>query len=142
MPRIPHDLLLKAYNISSLLPLTLRPTRDLQSAKNELRWLLEHVEKLPKRPTVKVKPRWAGFGRAKPLPEHIRQPRELLKLCRRRQRGEPIQYILGSQPFGELDIKCRPGVLIPRYVKYPFQVRLTKTMIDPRQKLIPCFLRI
>lgn len=26
----------------------------------------------------------------------------------------PLQYILGSQPFGPLDIKCRPGVLIPR----------------------------
>lgn len=25
-----------------------------------------------------------------------------------------MQYVLGSQPFGRLDIKCRPGVLIPR----------------------------
>jgi len=40
--------------------------------------------------------------------------KELLGLCRRRALGEPIQYILGSQPFGDLDIKCRPGVLIPR----------------------------
>ncbi|CCH40753.1 putative methyltransferase [Wickerhamomyces ciferrii] len=27
----------------------------------------------------------------------------------------PLQYILGSQPFGSLDIKCRPQVLIPRW---------------------------
>lgn len=26
----------------------------------------------------------------------------------------PLQYVLGSQPFGSLDIKCRPGVLVPR----------------------------
>ncbi|KAG7692167.1 hypothetical protein KL951_005076 [Ogataea haglerorum] len=26
----------------------------------------------------------------------------------------PLQYILGSQPFGDLTIKCKPGVLIPR----------------------------
>jgi HemK-like putative methylase len=25
-----------------------------------------------------------------------------------------LQYVLGSQPFGPLDVKCRPGVLIPR----------------------------
>lgn len=33
----------------------------------------------------------------------------------RRARHEPLQYILGSQPFGPLDIKCKPGVLIPRW---------------------------
>ena len=27
-----------------------------------------------------------------------------------------MQYLLASQPFGELDIKCERGVLIPRYV--------------------------
>ncbi|ANZ77003.1 BA75_03381T0 [Komagataella pastoris] len=26
----------------------------------------------------------------------------------------PLQYILGNQPFGSVNIKCRPGVLIPR----------------------------
>lgn len=40
----------------------------------------------------------------------------MAKLARRRARGEPLQYLLGSQPFGELDIKCGKGVLIPRYV--------------------------
>ncbi|KAK5941663.1 hypothetical protein PMZ80_005612 [Knufia obscura] len=33
---------------------------------------------------------------------------------RRRTRSEPLQYILGTQPFGELEIRCKPGVLIPR----------------------------
>lgn len=35
--------------------------------------------------------------------------------CLQRSRLVPLQYILGSQPFGELDIVCRPGVLIPRW---------------------------
>lgn len=33
----------------------------------------------------------------------------------RRARLEPLQYILGTQPFGALSIKCRSGVLIPRW---------------------------
>ncbi|EHA47444.1 hypothetical protein MGG_14921 [Pyricularia oryzae 70-15] len=45
-----------------------------------------------------------GFGKASPV-RH---------LCMRRGLGEPLQYLLGTQPFGNLDILCRPGVLIPR----------------------------
>jgi methylase of polypeptide subunit release factors len=32
----------------------------------------------------------------------------------RRAKGEPLQYVLGSQPFLGLDLACRKGVLIPR----------------------------
>ncbi|THH32279.1 hypothetical protein EUX98_g1917 [Antrodiella citrinella] len=32
----------------------------------------------------------------------------------RRVRGEPLQYILGNQPFGPLTLLTRPPVLIPR----------------------------
>ena len=39
MPRLLHSLLLRARNISPLLPLLLRPCRTLPSARNELRWL-------------------------------------------------------------------------------------------------------
>lgn len=35
-------------------------------------------------------------------------------MCHRRSRGYPLQYILGDQPFGDLEILCRRGVLIPR----------------------------
>ncbi|KAI3010646.1 hypothetical protein CBS147346_1411 [Aspergillus niger] len=35
-------------------------------------------------------------------------------MCRARSRGKPLQYILGDQPFGDLDILCRKEVLIPR----------------------------
>jgi len=35
-------------------------------------------------------------------------------MVRRRVKGEPLQYILGSQPFGPISIKTRPPTLIPR----------------------------
>jgi methylase of polypeptide subunit release factors len=46
----------------------------------------------------------------------------LRKMVRERSRGKPVQYILGDQPFGELDILCRKGVLIPRYDLSPLLV--------------------
>ncbi|KAH8587476.1 S-adenosyl-L-methionine-dependent methyltransferase [Bisporella sp. PMI_857] len=99
MPRLQHKSLLRAYNITPLLPLVLRGTRDIPSAIRELRWIVEHVQKIcPATKPSKV----------------IEQKKLLLKLCRRRESSEPLQYILGSQPFGDLDIKCRRGVLIPR----------------------------
>ncbi|GJJ06314.1 hypothetical protein Clacol_000505 [Clathrus columnatus] len=39
---------------------------------------------------------------------------QLSQMVKRRTRGEPLQYILGTQPFGPLDILVRPPVLIPR----------------------------
>ncbi|RWA08710.1 hypothetical protein EKO27_g6408 [Xylaria grammica] len=36
------------------------------------------------------------------------------RLVARRGAGEPLQYVLGTQPFGDLDILCEKGVLIPR----------------------------
>lgn len=85
-------------NNTKYLNLIARATGSLRSASNELRWLQEHVHAR--------------------IPPDQPQSREaaLLDLCRRREKHEPLQYILGSQPFGELDIKCRPGVLIPRCV--------------------------
>jgi release factor glutamine methyltransferase len=38
----------------------------------------------------------------------------LREAVKRRATGEPIQYITGTAPFRFLDIKCAPGVLIPR----------------------------
>ena len=100
MPRIPHSLLHKAYAISPLLPLLVRATRDLPSAITELRWLTTHIREA-------IPPKTESF--LTPYQKNV-----LLQLCRRRQSAEPLQYILGSQPFGDLEIKCRKGVLIPR----------------------------
>lgn len=111
MPRLKTSLLRHARAINPLLPLLLRTCRTIPSAHNELRWLREHVnERLLKK-----------FGSAKDVPERLRH-RCVADLVRRRGRGEPLQYLLGSQPFGDLDIKCRKGVLIPRYVHYQIEV--------------------
>ncbi|KAJ4389404.1 hypothetical protein N0V93_006872 [Gnomoniopsis smithogilvyi] len=93
MPRISPSLLSRAYRISPHAATLLPTCRELPSALNELRWIREHVAQ-------QLKPK---------DPE-----RQVASLCRRRGRGEPLQYVLGSQPFGNLDILCRPGVLIPR----------------------------
>ena len=109
MPRLPHSLLLRARNISPLLPLLLRTCRTLDSARNELRWLKERV-----------------LGHSNGGTNDRRQSaRLLLQLCEQRSRGVPLQYLLGSQPFGELDVLCRFGVLIPRLVILSYMIAIS-----------------
>ncbi|KFH47587.1 Mitochondrial N(5)-glutamine methyltransferase-like protein [Hapsidospora chrysogenum ATCC 11550] len=93
MPRLPPHLVRRASHISPDLATLLPACRDLRSAANELRWLKEHADTTT-RPDAR--------------------PRRLTQLCQQRGRGVPLQYVLGTQPFGSLDIKCRPGVLVPR----------------------------
>ncbi|KAF1990114.1 modification methylase HemK [Aulographum hederae CBS 113979] len=96
MPRISPSALRQARAISPLLPQLLRPCRELQSAQNELRWLREHAVKVA---STKQWPQWHSY---------------LQVLCRKRGKGVPLQYLLGSEYFGDLEIICKPGVLIPR----------------------------
>ncbi|KAE8443364.1 hypothetical protein EG329_001922 [Mollisiaceae sp. DMI_Dod_QoI] len=119
MPRLSHALILQAYSKSSLLPLVLRGTRTLESGINELRWLREHV-----------------LTTAKPGQCPRAKRKRLLQLCLRRSRAEPLQYILGSQPFGDLDIKCRPGVLIPRPETEAYTAYAAKLLNDESDKLM------
>ncbi|KAI9709131.1 MAG: hypothetical protein M1820_003577 [Bogoriella megaspora] len=99
MPRLPTGLLLKARSVGPLLVHLLRTCRDLASAKNELRWLREHVRE----PSVR-----------RMIQSQRDETALLRRLCERRGQGEPLQYILGSEYFGDLEIKCQRGVLIPR----------------------------
>ncbi|GAB1725908.1 hypothetical protein NU195Hw_g2631t1 [Hortaea werneckii] len=96
MPRLPPSLFRKASafgsNVSRLLPVC----RDIPSAQNELRWLDEHAAHFVKKG------------------QHEGRKTCLGRLVSRRARGEPLQYILGSEYFGDLEIQCRTGVLIPR----------------------------
>jgi methylase of polypeptide subunit release factors len=97
MPRLPPSLLRQARVIDPFLPPLLAPCRDLNAAQNELRWLREYADKVakgdaPKRASV------------------------LKKLVGKRAAGTPLQYLLGTEYFGDLEIRCRPGVLIPRYM--------------------------
>lgn len=100
MPRIPTALLRKARTIDPLLPNLLAPCRDLDTAQNELRWLREHVEKVAKARRAKG--------------DMLAKGALLRQLVDQRTRGKPLQYLLGTEFFGDLEIKCRPGVLIPR----------------------------
>jgi methylase of polypeptide subunit release factors len=126
MPRLPQFLLLQAQNVSPLLPLLVRATRSLSSAQNELRWLREHALKASK-----------ARGHS---PNRYQQL--LLRLCQQRMKGVPLQYLLRSQPFGDLDILCRPGVLIPRSVWIFHQEDLANSKVDRRLKhILHIFLR-
>jgi methylase of polypeptide subunit release factors len=100
MPRIPASLLRKARAIDVFLPPLLATCRDLPTAQNELRWLREHVQKV---------------ARARRARGDVLARNALLgQLVQDRARGKPLQYILGTEWFGDLEIGCRKGVLIPR----------------------------
>lgn len=47
-------------------------------------------------------------------------------MCLARSKGVPLQYILGDQPFGDLQILCRSGVLIPRPETETFTMHVAK----------------
>lgn len=96
MPRIPPSIFRRAHQLSPHAATLLPVCRDVPTAANELRWIREHAQMLCPSPAA------AG--------QHV------ASLCRRRGRGEPLQYVLGTQPFGNLEMKCRRGVLIPRCV--------------------------
>ncbi|KAK5100034.1 hypothetical protein LTR70_007996 [Exophiala xenobiotica] len=76
---------------------------------NELRWMKEAILERQLGITAEWEvshvPIWHVGSQA---------DRTLRSWVRRRSYAEPLQYILGTQPFGELELKCKPGVLIPR----------------------------
>jgi cell fate (sporulation/competence/biofilm development) regulator YlbF (YheA/YmcA/DUF963 family)/16S rRNA G966 N2-methylase RsmD len=78
--------------------------KGVERARLDAEYLLAHV---------------LGVGRLEMYLQHERPlaPGELdafRPLLRRRAAREPLQYILGRQPFRELDLEVGPGVLIPR----------------------------
>ncbi|KAI4158010.1 MAG: hypothetical protein LQ342_007834 [Letrouitia transgressa] len=102
MPRLQPALLRRGYSVNRLLPLLLRSCRDLDQARRELRWISDHVHlKAP-----------GKIAFSKDLQEYFHA--RLHQLCVARSKGKPLQYVLGDQPFGDLEILCEPGVLIPR----------------------------
>ncbi|QIX02136.1 hypothetical protein AMS68_007653 [Peltaster fructicola] len=115
MPRIPPQVLRHAYYTEPLLAQLLPVCRTFASANNELRWLREHVQQ-----------------DQTCLPSRHRQA--LKALVERRARGEPLQYILGSEHFGDLEIVCKPGVLIPR--------QETAASVSHLVRLLPSLLRL
>ncbi|KAL8400595.1 hypothetical protein RB594_000845 [Gaeumannomyces avenae] len=118
MPRLRPSLLRAAHRLSPHAAVLLPVCRSIPSALSELRWIREHADTLPQclLPRGEHRRWWRAYG--------DRREELTARLCRRRGRGEPLQYILGTQPFGELEIKCRPGVLIPRPETEAYTVHL------------------
>lgn len=96
MPRIAPDAIRRARVLQPHLAKLLPVCKDLRSAQNELRWIRERVHN-------NIKDRLSN-DRLVSVPQ----------LVRRRSQGEPLQYILGTEYFGDLELRCKPGVLIPR----------------------------
>ncbi|KAI0823729.1 S-adenosyl-L-methionine-dependent methyltransferase [Trametes gibbosa] len=78
------------------------------SAQNELRWMKRALDN----PVRGLEPTSST----------------LHDMVARRVRGEPLQYILGSQPFGPLDLVVRPPVLIPRPETEEWALRLAEAI--------------
>ncbi|CRG88731.1 hypothetical protein PISL3812_05765 [Talaromyces islandicus] len=108
MPRLPTSLLLKSYRENPLLPRLLKECRTLESARNELRWLRDGAIKAQSQKEKKKNNNCVAQIDARSWQLALR------KMCALRSKGKPLQYILGDQPFGELEILCEKGVLIPR----------------------------
>ncbi|CAB4252545.1 similar to Saccharomyces cerevisiae YNL063W MTQ1 S-adenosylmethionine-dependent methyltransferase [Maudiozyma barnettii] len=100
-PRLHPSLLREARSIHKCLPLLLPECRTIQQAKQELKWLID------------------GFGSSS---------NKLQRACIKRYRHVPLQYILGSQPFGSLDIQCKKHVLIPRWETEEWSLNLSNSL--------------
>lgn len=87
--------------LRSLLPVC----GDLESAKREYTWIKEHVVR--KYEKAKQKNPAANFS-----DEQCQATLE--KLCTARSQHYPLQYLLGTEYFGSLQLRCKAGVLIPR----------------------------
>ncbi|KAK0720002.1 S-adenosyl-L-methionine-dependent methyltransferase [Lasiosphaeris hirsuta] len=109
MPRLRPSLFWAARrDISPFAALLLQVCRDLPSTANELRWIREHIA-----------------STSSLVPSKLR----LWKMCEKRAKGVPLQYVLGTQPFGGLEIKCRPGVLIPRHETEAYTTELAQILL-------------
>lgn len=131
MPRLQLRHLWSLNRENRLLPLLLRATRNTPSARTELRWLREYAQSPLSfiRHSNSKRIKWKNVIQTSTSHRIDQKDKDggrrtqaiLRDLCLRRSKGEPLQYILGTQPFGNLEILCRPGVLIPRSVN-PDQV--------------------
>lgn len=93
-PSLRLNLSVRKQSINSLARRLIPVTGDFESAQREAKWLREDCQKTA-----------AGPEQESLLEQYVS----------RRSKGEPLQYILGSTYFNDLEIKCRPGVFIPRY---------------------------
>jgi len=98
MPRV-------SLHSSGQLLARLRQSLGSQAATQELRWLQEAAV------------------------NQLRQEElQMESSAQRRAAGEPIQYIIGNVPFGDLTLKTRPPTLIPRPETEDWTLRISTTL--------------
>jgi hypothetical protein len=122
MPRLSRHLLAFAFKEHTLLPLLLRSCHDLRSARLELKWLEKHARDVQ--------------YSAQHKEGHSSWRSRLLQFCLSRSRGKPLQYILGTEYFGELELRCSSKVLIPRYCNIQPLRRSLLTSQGKKQRLM------
>ncbi|EDO16708.1 hypothetical protein Kpol_1003p13 [Vanderwaltozyma polyspora DSM 70294] len=115
MPRISTKTIHEAYKINPFLPLLLPECRTISQAKLELKWINQEF--------------------AKTAPDHYTLQKNIKKACIQRFHHIPLQYILKSQPFGSLNIKCQPCVLIPRWETEEWVMDLIQSIKNGKQSL-------
>ncbi|KAF7538561.1 hypothetical protein G7054_g2775 [Neopestalotiopsis clavispora] len=134
MPRLSPALLRRAHRISPHLRTLLPACRDIESAQHELRWIREHVSSSTPSalPTSSSLDGASGFNNqnARQINTAPKHEAEVARLCARRGRGEPLQYVLGTQPFGPLEIRCAPGVLVPRPETEAYTMYLANLLVQ------------
>ncbi|KAL5507396.1 hypothetical protein ACEPAH_6852 [Sanghuangporus vaninii] len=62
------------------------------------------------------------------MKDHALDASALQGMVQRRLNGEPLQYILGTQPFGPLELNVRRPVLIPRPETEDWTLRLARLL--------------
>ncbi|MDQ7006083.1 MAG: peptide chain release factor N(5)-glutamine methyltransferase [Acidobacteriota bacterium] len=76
----------------------------IEGPRREARWLLAHV--------LEIAPGELALRLRQPLPPAA--GRRLEALIEQRCRRRPLQYLLGSWPFLDFDVKCDERALVPR----------------------------
>ncbi|KAF9529193.1 S-adenosyl-L-methionine-dependent methyltransferase [Crepidotus variabilis] len=98
--------------MSSLLASLAKSLRSQSQAAREFKWMQQHIS------------------------QHKHSPDIIHEYVRRRTAGEPLQYILGTQPFGPLNLLARPPVLIPRPETEHWVCKLAESFTPTAQKPI------
>ncbi|KAJ1850290.1 hypothetical protein LPJ73_003515 [Coemansia sp. RSA 2703] len=141
MPRSPSN--------NTLIPLLRKLSEKLgaQQAKNELRWMVDHVhaalDDSGQRQVSRLEKsahRAARIWRDQPArsAEEVEQDNIRFSTVQwawlrqavsdRTEKHKPLQYILGNQPFGKANISLRPPVLIPRWETEEWMLRLVSML--------------
>ncbi|ODQ66462.1 putative mitochondrial N5-glutamine methyltransferase [Nadsonia fulvescens var. elongata DSM 6958] len=99
MTRISPRLSRKARLVDVLLPYLLPTLRTIPDAQQELKWIRRELTESETNSKL----------------DSCTKNTIIRNACKARGKGLPLQYILGTQPFGTLEILCRKSVLIPRW---------------------------